>query len=192
MILDFEAELAKFLDQPAMQAAFHSFAAQQIKSGAGGTGGTAQVKADATKFAIEARRAIIASLPPALRHKRTGMYSVGSDRPITEGDLILSEPEATENGDFVVRLSWNPAAIYRESLYEEGYPNGVEDIVAVFTSSKERKNYVYGYWHDSPHSVRSRKTARRDTFIQDAISSFNASHRGDRVKIVMEDPRRYS
>lgn len=192
MILDFEAELAKFLDQPAMQAAFHSFAAQQIKSGAGGTGGIAQIKADATKATMEARRAIIASLPPALRHRRTGMYSVGSDRPITEADLILSEPETTENGDFVVRLSWNPESIHRESLYREGYPNGVEDIVAVFTSSKERRNHVYGYWHGSTEKIRSRKAARRDTFIQDAINAFNASHRGDRVKIIIEDPSRYS
>ena len=108
--MDFDAEIAAFLNQPSVRRALHQFAVQQLRSG--GSGGKAAVEADAIKYAEEARREIIDSLPASLKS--------GSTRPITENDLLLSPVEVTQNGDFEITMQWSDKAVRRDSLYLEG------------------------------------------------------------------------
>ena len=111
--MDFDAEIAAFLNQPSVRRALHQFAVQQLRSGgSGGSGGKAAVEADAIKYAEEARREIIDSLPASLKS--------GSTRPITENDLLLSPVEVTQNGDFEITMQWSGKAVRRDSLYLEG------------------------------------------------------------------------
>lgn len=184
--MDFDAEIAAFLNQPSVRRALHQFAVQQLRSGgSGGSGGKAAVEADAIKYAEEARREIIDSLPASLKS--------GSTRPITENDLLLSPVEVTQNGDFEITMQWSDRAVRRDSLYLEGYPNGIDDIVALFSHGYSARKYAYGYWvgHNNPWGIRSRKVRQADPFLVQAIDKFNQKHAADHVKLILLDTKNY-
>lgn len=177
--MTFDEQVAKYLKRPAIQA--------QIKAHYKKTGGSAEDITQVIGYAQKAVAAIIDSLPYELKG--------GSSRPITTTDLIIGEPRLNDNGDFEVELRWNPDAIHRESLYEEGYPEGLEDIVSLFsTGSKLSKNWVAGYGKYRDFGYRyfyiPKGTYREpDPFISHAVSAFNAAHAKDHVVLIA--PKEY-
>lgn len=175
--MDFEAELAKFLGQPTMQKAIQKTAIAAMKAGGGGVAGSLE---EAKKFVEQAKAAIIASLPQSLKDSNYHTF--------TTSDLIVDYVGMSDNGKFQFELSWNPASVHRPSLYQKGYPDGIEDIVGLFHSGYSANHYAYGPWasrvmHGENRVYRSRVFRDPDPFLTDAISKFNAEHKADSVTL---------
>lgn len=79
----------------------------------------------------------------------------------------------------------------RESLYSDGYDDGVKNIVALLNNGYQANDYVYGYWDghkptgesrfdgrsiDTDAYIRSRKDREGLQFIQQAIMDFNGNY----------------
>lgn len=183
--MDFEAELAKFLEQPTMQKAIQKTVIAAMKAGGNGVAGSL---AEAKKYVEQAKAAIIASLPQSLQDSNYHTF--------TTADLIVDYVGISDNGKFQFELSWNPAAVHRPSLYQKGYPDGIEDIVGLFHSGYSANNYVYGPWasrvmHGENRVYRSRVFRDPDSFLTDAISKFNAEHQADDVTLSLSPTAQY-
>ena len=194
--MDFDAEIAKFLGTTQMKRNVRSFAATQMKSF---MPGTVKAMGEAESWAKKARDEIIAFLPDELRNSPT--HPIGAD------DLYVYPGEVTDDGSFQFLLGWNPYAVHRDSLYDEEYPDGIEDIVGLFTTGYQAKNQVYGWWdhhyyaYASSYSgrsagfdtmwTRSRQVRSGDPFLQTAIDKFNAEHKKDGVHLEILPSAKY-
>ena len=71
--------------------------------------------------------------------------------------------------------------VKRPSLYPQRYPNGVKNIIKLFTTGYQAKKHVYGNWNSS-HGVYNnvRSTLRREPnpFLEDAVKEFNRDYAG--------------
>ena len=194
--MDFDAEIAKFLGTTQMKQNVRSFAATQMKSF---MPGTVKAMSEAEVWAKKARDEIIASLPDELRNSPT--HPIGAD------DLFVYPGEVTDDGNFEFLLGWLPGSVHRDSLFDEEYPDGIEDIVGLFTTGYQAKNQVYGWWdhhyyaYASSYSgrsagfdtmwTRSRQVRSGDPFLQTAIDKFNAEHKKDGVHLEILPSAKY-
>lgn len=95
-------------------------------------------------------------------------------------DIIVDFPEA-ENGQYTVRVSFNAAALRRDSLYPEKYKDGLENIVLLFAHGYRASNYAYGPWSAMDSSgaqkplgwIRSRISRPQNPFLHMAVAEFN-------------------
>lgn len=84
--------------------------------------------------------------------------------------------------------------LHRDSLYPDGYEDGVSNIVALLNNGYHAKNYVYGDWDghsptgesrfdnrsiDTSAYIRSRKDREGLQFIQQAVRDFNGNYGSD-------------
>lgn len=194
--MDFDAEIAKFLGTTQMKRNVRSFAATQMKSF---MPGTVKAMSEAEVWAKKARDEIIASLPDELRNSQT--HPIGAD------DLFVYPGEVTDDGNFEFLLGWLPGSVHRDSLFDEEYPDGIEDIVGLFTTGYQAKNQVYGWWdhhyyaYASSYSgrsagfdtmwTRSRQVRSGDPFLQTAIDKFNTEHKKDGVHLEILPSAKY-
>lgn len=176
--MSFEDQVRQYLDRPAMKA--------EIKAHYKKIGGSAAGVEKALRYAEEAIQAIIDSLPESLKS--------GSTRPITTDDLVPGYPRLNSNGDYEVLIRWYSKAIHRDSLYMDGYPDGVKNIVALFsTGTRPSKNFVAGYWKTAAsgmywyYRIPAGWSRAADPFLKEAIEKFNASHREDGVILIAPD-----
>lgn len=89
-----------------------------------------------------------------------------------EDDLIISTPIPVVGGGYKVDISFDPGSLHRDSLYSAKYPNGVDNIVSLFTHGWDTDGRrVFGTWHNSHYQ--SRMTFKGDDFMQRAIDDFN-------------------
>ena len=181
--MDFNKSIEAFLSTQVQQKKLRQHYLAAIRRG--GSGGTAFAQQDALRYAEEAKRFIIASLPDELKG--------GSAHPISESDLQVGPVEITPSGDFLIRMWWNPTAVHRESLYEEEY-DGIDDIVQLFSNGYHAKSYAYGWWdgHSGRYSlrgtensvwVRSRISRDPKPFLEAAVAAFNSVYMKDKVKL---------
>lgn len=191
MAWDFDKAIAAYLATPDVkkQMKAHVAKERQRSGGTGGVGDEGTVRA----YANEAIAAIIASLPISLR--------ASPNHAISTNDLHIVKIAVNQDGDYEVELAWNPAAIHRTSLYEDGYPEGVQDIVALLSTGYRAHAPVWGYWDghtassldlrsitgtDAKHTSAWQKSLTyraADPFLQVAVAAFNAAHTKDHVKI---------
>jgi hypothetical protein len=91
-------------------------------------------------------------------------------------DIIVSQPFKNKDGAVHINISFNEAALYRESLQPHDYPKGVSDIVLHFVRGWNAKDYAYGNWarpKGNYEQVRSRRYKPADDFLSEAVLEFN-------------------
>lgn len=89
--------------------------------------------------------------------------------------LRYSKTKHNPDGTSVIYIYFKDD-LHRDSLYSEGYEDGISNIIALLNNGYHAKNYVYGNWNNhSPIGkyVRSRKDREGLHFIQQAIDDFN-------------------
>lgn len=91
-------------------------------------------------------------------------------------DLIIGEVKTDENGRFYAEITLNPAAIRRDSLYPEKYPEGIENIVLHFAHGWNANGTVYGSWHGKV--VPSRETRSPNDYLKNAVLRINTETEG--------------
>ena len=96
-----------------------------------------------------------------------------SDIPQSLKDVISSFEKSTPvysgNGRYSISVSNKNSTSYR-SPYEEGYPEGISDIVLLYNDGMSARDYVYGYRNGK--RIRSKKTIDATNIIDNAIKTF--------------------
>lgn len=172
--MSFEDDLKKYLNQPAIK--------KQMKAHYKATGGGAADITQVEFYTQQAIRAIVDSLPLSLK---------GGRHAITYNDMSYVVNGMNDYGDYVAEIRWNPKAIHRESLYDadDGYPDGVENIVALFSTGVQPiRHDVFGdhmwgnYWHESSRYFIPQGWSRAaDPFLKNAIDAYNATYKKNGV-----------
>lgn len=181
--MDFEAEIAKFLGTATMKQPVKKFATSAIKRNGAGA---ADTKEQAELLVKKAKSEIIQSLPDVLK--------TSLNHPITEQDLISTYKGVTDDGKFQFDLSWEPNAVRRYSLYEDGSGGTkyINDIVAlIYSGHKPINKKVWGVWKPYGDRVYLPPGWRRkpNWFLDSAIQEFNLSH--DNVYLELIDTVNY-
>lgn len=152
----------------------------QGKTSGGSTIMTTNImKTLAVEFVEMLKQAAIASgLPPSVleRHIDT---------------ITCSSPQKMPDGSHTITVSFG-GNLHRDSLYEEKYPEGIDNIVALFNNGLNNDGYVYGWWDNhSPTGealgrslpgdtfawIRSKKNRSSLQFVQRAISDFENKYK---------------
>lgn len=92
---------------------------------------------------------------------------------------VISETTDKSTGKTILILRFNHSQTHRESLYPEGYPNGLDNIVALYNDGYNARSSVYGFINGN--RVRSPKSMAGTNIIQHAIDSFNKTYMKDNV-----------
>ena len=86
--------------------------------------------------------------------------------------IILSEPEETATGDYKISVSFDEEAIHRESLYPIKYPEGVDNIVMLFTKGYDHvSGRTYGQWNG--YTTWNKTSRESNDFLAQAVEVFN-------------------
>ena len=123
--------------------------------------------------------------------------------------LRLSGPIVTLKGEYQYVINFEPALVHRESLYREGYPDGLENIIALFShGSKPSKNAVwnrveledwnYKYGHQEKGTYRLGRHSfiqkgfqtQPDPFLRNEIMALNDELNKMGITIIL-DPKYY-
>lgn len=108
-------------------------------------------------------------------------------RSVTLDDIIVEDPQVDKQGRVTLKISFKEGSLHRDSLYLEGYPEGLENIILLFARGYHAKDYVYGLWNLPNRTwrggndfvgVRSRKDRAPSNFLYNAISEFNSISNG--------------
>lgn len=117
--------------------------------------------------------------------------------------LVCTAPYKDNTGGSLVVDLYFASDLHRESLYEDGYPDGISNIIALFNNGYLASDFVYGWWDGhkatgAEASYRSfqvfdsafarSKIARPGLqFLQDAVSEFNTTVGSDYMVTVKLD-----
>ncbi len=69
-----------------------------------------------------------------------------------------------------------PESLRRDSLYKDKYPEGVDNIIALFDNGYKARKPVYGFWNTAGKTVSSVTERPALHFMQEAIDEFNAKY----------------
>lgn len=153
----------------------------RIKGGVSGSGGVSSL---VTVVDMEdAAKKLISSIQNQAR-------SFGLDGSITAltDSLTHSPPEKQADGSYEVSIFFTGDK-HRESLYPKGYPEGVDNIIALLNNGFRigaDKKQAFGMWHGQ--MTRGLRTREGLHFIQEAVFEFNNTY-GDAYRAaVWVDP----
>ncbi len=103
-------------------------------------------------------------------------------RSITMDDIIIEEPMLRGDGRFEIKLSFKEGSLHRESLYPEGYPDGLKNIVLLFAKGYRTSHPVHGDWTFDgkiiANDVWGKRTRAPSNFLYDAVNEFNGMASG--------------
>lgn len=94
-------------------------------------------------------------------------------KSISLNDIVVGTPYKDSSGRWRLEISFREGSLHRESLYPDGYPDGLDNIILLFEGGYSVDNYVYGVWNVVGERVRSRKERDGNDFLVQAINEFN-------------------
>lgn len=123
------------------------------------------------------RRITIAAVPMAaakfieVLQNEIGSLSIGAGEELTK----LEHGAAHKIGKNKYQIEvWFSGDLHRDSLYPAGYPEGVNNIAALFNNGYGANDYVYGEWHGE--RIRSKKERNALNFIGNAVQNYMANY----------------
>lgn len=103
-------------------------------------------------------------------------------KSISLDDIIVEEPLLREDGRFEIKLSFREGSLHRESLYPDGYPDGLKNIVLLFAKGYHTSHPVHGDWTYNgsvvAKSVWGKRSRAPSNFLNDAVDEFNGASAG--------------
>lgn len=172
--MSIESELKKWANSPAGKKRIAEEKAKKLKAGQKfGQGSNGVSIEQAKKMGEEMRDILYANLP------------VGLKASVRTSDIIVSAPKVQADGSMLVELNFRPEALERESLDPEKYPEGVDNIIRLFSHGYTAHGDVVGMWHG--HEQWNLRHRNADPFMQNAVDEFNALHGGAKIADVRPD-----
>jgi len=103
-------------------------------------------------------------------------------KSVSLDDIIVNEPSQGEDGLFEIKLSFREGSLHRDSLYPDAYPEGLSNIVLLFTKGYNASRSVHGDWTYNGKTVASdiwgKRRRVKSTFLDDAVAEFNSTANG--------------
>lgn len=107
----------------------------------------------------------------------------------SRSSIIVGEPKLvpTDKGKYLLEISFDEAALRRESLNPDKY-DGVENIIKLFVTGYHAGGVVRGKWRGHGDEIISSLPDRESNdFLNNAVREFNSSHGGNAMAIIREE-----
>ena len=111
---------------------------------------------------------------------------------ITMEDIYIGLPKVNRKYEIEMMVGFREDNLQRNSLWQERYPDGIENIVLLFSRGYKTKGRVQGRWeHPKTGEVIREwtysKTSREpSTFLQDAVLEFNTANKYGATAVLTE------
>ncbi len=174
--MSLQTELDKFLKSATGRKKVAEARTAALKAGKKfGVGDSAVSTQKAIKHAEELREIVWDALPPVLKW---------GENAIDINDIHIGKPTVLANGDIEVDLTFDRDAVHRDSLYPEKYPEGVDNIVRLFSVGYSTDQRVFGRWkgENIPSALRLGGSA----FMQQAVAEFNDKYTSNGTKATLD------
>lgn len=104
-------------------------------------------------------------------------------KSIQLADIIVGEPVVGEDGQMQLTVSFRDGSLHRESLSPDKYPEGLNNIVLLFSKGYTARGRVHGVWHKQSGDVEtwSRKSREPNDFLYRAVAEFNNVAKGKAI-----------
>lgn len=192
--MSINSELLKLSQSPAFQKRVRAEYAATKK--AGRPFGTQSSAAGIGSFSLgsdtDASRAMVDEI---LKRIRT---AIETKFPYIDAKLFrVYGPFEAKDGRDEYRIFFEPEAVHRESLYHEGYPDGLENIILLYSKGgKPNKHAVYEHGivrgRSNTHVSFNRGlylskgyTVHSDPFLRNGIAAINAEMAKDGVTVIL-------
>lgn len=106
-------------------------------------------------------------------------------KSITLEDIVVQKPYQDIDGIWKLKVSFRDGALQRDSLDVDAFPEGINNIILLFTKGYHARNFVHGWWIDkygNHGNVRSRKDREGNDFLVKAVAKFNSVYGKDIAK----------
>ena len=95
-------------------------------------------------------------------------------------DIIVGEPTVDTDGYMRLYISFKDGSLHRDSLVPNRYPEGINNIVLLFTKGYHAQGSVHGTWHKPSGDIEtwSRRSREPNDFLNRAVADFNNIAKG--------------
>lgn len=91
----------------------------------------------------------------------------------TRDAIVIGQPYRKGKA-YALDIDFDYTKVHRESLWPEGYPEGLKNIVRLFSTGVHAKGQVYGVWEGhSVEPITSKPVRRPRNFLVQAVEDFN-------------------
>lgn len=187
--MSLEDKLKALEKSPAFQKKVAEARKAAIKSGkpfgsGGGAGGIVADEAASRKVVDEILAKVDAVIVAKFPHMPNNLFRVYGPFP-------------TEDGFYEYRIFFDPAAIHRRSLYHGGYPDGLENVIALYSHGSEPTKkpvwnnagleWDYRLKRQRRHYfIKAGWYVRPDDFLRSCIDILNAEYTDKNIKITLD------
>lgn len=102
--------------------------------------------------------------------KSKGLFSLAKGKDI---DFIIGGPPCQA---YSVAGSIDKEAVRRESLYPQGYPEGLNDLILLYSTGYDARDYVHGYNKKKGRYMWSIPHRPQNDFLEKAVEEFNQKY----------------
>ena len=140
-----------------------------------GAGGVVGSPAETKKYLDEILRRIDSAVRTRFPNMASNIFNV-------------SGPTTTKDGFYEYLVIFDPSAVHRDSLYRAGYPEGLENVVALYShGSNPTKNPV---WENLAGTTRrfipAGWQARPDAFLRSCIDTLNSEFTDKNIRVILD------
>ena len=193
--MSLEDKLKALEQSPAFQKKIAEARKAAIKAGksfgsGGGAGGIVADEAAPRKVVDEILAKVDAVIVAKFPHMPNNLFEVYGPFP-------------TKDGFYEYRIFFDPAAIHRRSLYHGGYPDGLENVIALYSHGSEptkkpvwnnaglewdyRLKRQHGEYAEGRHYfIKAGWYVRPDDFLRSCIDILNAEYAEKNIKITLD------
>ncbi len=95
-------------------------------------------------------------------------------------DIVVGDPQVGEDGLYRIEISFREGSLHRESLVPWKHPDGLRNIVLLFTQGYHTEKSIHGVWHKPSGDVVTwnRKNREPNDFLDRAVDAFNKKATG--------------
>lgn len=90
--------------------------------------------------------------------------------------------------EWEITISIDEEALKRESLYPEKYPDGLGDLVLLYSRGYDARDYVHGYNRKKGRYMWSIRHRPANTFLEKAIQEFNNKYNTGATEAELKAP----
>lgn len=112
-----------------------------------------------------------------------------SSSSFTLDDIVIGKTKKSASSwEWEINISIKKDALHRESLYKQGYPKGLDDLVLLYSRGYNARDYVHGYNQKKGRYMWSFKHRPSNDYLQKAVDEFNKRYNSGASWASLKEP----
>lgn len=96
--------------------------------------------------------------------------------------------KSSKSWEWEISITIDKEALHRDSLYPKGYPDGLEDLVLLYSTGYDARDYVHGYNHKKGRYMWSLPHRPSNDYLEKAVEEFNNKYNSGASWAELKEP----